>query len=72
MEDAAEKCKDEKRTLEIGMEGDEIHFKGFYITRTVDVKFKLGEEFEEKSAQGVVVKVSVCIMLLSYSTFNNP
>ena len=52
-------AKTSKPTIEITLDGDEYTIKTITTLKTTEIKFKLGEEFEENRMDGVKVKVSV-------------
>lgn len=54
-------------TVEITKDGDTYTMKTTTTFKTTEIKFKLGEEFEETTADGRVVKVRcTCRFFLSY------
>ncbi|KAK7083335.1 Lipocalin / cytosolic fatty-acid binding protein [Halocaridina rubra] len=48
-------------TVEITLEGDTYAMKTITAFKTTEIKFKLGEEFEETTADGRVVKSTVTL-----------
>lgn len=48
-------------TVEIGNEGDEWSIKTITTFKTSEIKFKLGQEFDETRLDGVVVKSTITL-----------
>src|SRR5699024_10012870 len=61
-------AKTSKPTIEITLDGDEYTIKTITTLKTTEIKFKLGEEFEENRMDGVKVKVS-CLCLFFTRVF---
>ena len=51
-------AKNTKPTLEVAVDGDSYIFRSLSTFKNTEIKFKLGEEFEESRADGKKVKVS--------------
>lgn len=53
-------AKTSKPTIEITLDGDVYTIKTITTLKTTEIKFKLGEEFEETRMDGKTVKVRSC------------
>jgi fatty acid-binding protein 3 len=54
-------AKVQNPTVEISTEGDTVSLKTITTFKTQEIKFKLGEEFEEKRLDGSVCKSTVTL-----------